>query len=99
MSKDKELMKKAYDRIEEKRQLVESDYYRLKYHVMPPVGFMNDPNGFININGEYHLFFQFNPFYPGKKLVYWGHFKSKDLINWGLLPIALAPGQWYETHI
>lgn len=98
MDKDLELMKKAYDRIEHKKQLVKSDYYRLEYHLMSPVGFINDPNGFINIKGEYHMFYQFNPFYPDYKLTYWGHFKSKDLVNWEEMPIALAPSNWYETH-
>lgn len=98
MNKNEELLKKAYDRIEETKELVESDYYRLKYHIMPPVGLLNDPNGFVQINDEYHLFYQFHPFDTKHGLKYWAHVKSKDLVNWVECPIALAPSEWYETH-
>ncbi|KZL91561.1 glycoside hydrolase family 32 protein [Clostridium magnum] len=98
MNKNEELLKKAYDRIEETKELVESDYYRLKYHIMPPVGLLNDPNGFVQINDEYHLFYQFHPFGTKHGLKYWAHVKSKDLVNWVECPIALAPSEWYETH-
>lgn len=98
MDKNEELLKKAYDRIEETRELVESDYYRLKYHIMPPTGLLNDPNGFVQIKDEYHLFYQFHPFDTKHGLKYWGHVKSKDLVNWQEYPIALAPSEWYETH-
>ncbi|AJA49048.1 sucrose-6-phosphate hydrolase [Clostridium pasteurianum DSM 525 = ATCC 6013] len=96
MNKNEELMKLAYKAISDGKERVNSDYHRLKYHLMPPVGFMNDPNGFININGEYHLFYQLNPLFPKGKKVYWGHVKSIDLVNWQQLPIALSPGDWYD---
>jgi beta-fructofuranosidase len=98
MVKNTELLKKAYHKIEESKDLIKSDYHRLKYHVMPPVGLLNDPNGFIHINGEYHLFYQFHPFDTKHGLKYWGHVKSRDLVNWEEMPIALAPSEWYETH-
>lgn len=98
MNKDCQLIMNAYDRIAETSELVESDYYRLKYHVIPPTGLLNDPNGFIQIYGEYHLFYQFHPFNTAHGLKYWAHVKSKDLVDWQECPIALAPSQWYETH-
>jgi len=101
MENNKELMEIAYSKIKEKKDAVNSDYYRLKYHVLPPVGFLNDPNGFIQINGEYNLFYQFRPFYPneeGRKLTYWGHLKSKDMVNWEEMPLGLAPGDWYDAN-
>ncbi|WP_018247300.1 glycoside hydrolase family 32 protein [Orenia marismortui] len=100
MSKEKKerLLIKANKAIKENRDKVENDYYRLRYHVMAPVGWLNDPNGFIQFNGEYHLCHQFNPVYPEDKLIYWGHYKSKDLVHWEELPIALTPSEWYETH-
>ncbi|WP_259473071.1 glycoside hydrolase family 32 protein [Clostridium estertheticum] len=82
----------------ELNEKVNNDYYRLKYHLMPSVGFLNDPNGFIQFNGEYHLFYQFNPLYPKDKIVYWAHVKSSDLIHWSILSPALCPSEWYETH-
>ncbi len=96
--KNQELMEKAYNRIAEMKELVEQDYHRLKFHVMPPVGLLNDPNGLINIDGTYHLFYQFHPFNTTHGLKYWGHVESKDLINWRQLPIALAPSEWYEKN-
>ncbi|XP_018563655.1 uncharacterized protein LOC108905323 [Anoplophora glabripennis] len=71
--------------------------YRLKYHAMAPIGWINDPNGFIFFQDEYHLFYQYNPYnaYPNK--IHWGHMKSKDLIHWEDLPVALAPDQDYDS--
>lgn len=98
MDKTEELLNRAYECIEKNKDKVNRDYYRLKYHIMPPVGLLNDPNGFIEMNGEYHLFYQFHPFDTKHGLKFWGHVKSRDLVNWEELPIALAPSMWYETH-
>ena len=72
------------------------DPYRLQYHLHPPMNWMNDPNGLIQWNGEYHVFFQHNPFGSNWGSMHWGHFRSKDLINWVLAPIALAPSASYD---
>ena len=63
--------------------------YRLKYHMMPPVGWMNDPNGLIYFNDTFHIFYQFNPYdtRPGKMM--WGYFKSKDLIKYEDCGVAI----------
>lgn len=55
--------------------------YRLKYHVMPPVGWMNDPNGLIYFGGKYHLYYQFNPYDTDTGKMCWGHVVSDDLIS------------------
>lgn len=70
--------------------------YRHEYHFMSPVGWINDPNGFIYFKGEYHLFYQYNPYDSVWGPMYWGHAKSKDLITWEHLPVALAPDQPYD---
>jgi len=98
MGNNTKLIKEANDRIKEMKELAKKDYHRLKYHVMPPTGLLNDPNGFLYINNEYHLFYQFHPFDTKHGLKHWAHIKSKNLVDWELLPIALAPSQWYETH-
>ncbi|KAJ8937021.1 hypothetical protein NQ314_012103 [Rhamnusium bicolor] len=71
--------------------------YRLKYHAMAPIGWINDPNGFIYFRGEYHLFYQYNPYSAVWDTMHWGHAKSKDLVHWEELPVALAPDQIYDT--
>lgn len=90
-----DLVKKTERKYEKE---VQGDYYRQNYHLMPPVGFMNDPNGFIEFDEWYHLFYQYNPVYPEPKKVCWGHVKSKDLVNWEELPSALLPIDWYDNH-
>ncbi|WP_372662197.1 glycoside hydrolase family 32 protein [Cohnella sp.] len=75
---------------------ITEDRYRLQYHLMPPIGWMNDPNGLIYRNGEYHVFYQHYPYAPKQGPMYWGHAKSADLISWEHLPIALAPSEPYD---
>lgn len=73
-----------------------SDDYRLAYHLAPPAGWMNDPNGLVHFRGEYHVFYQHHPYSPQWGPMYWGHAKSTDLVHWEHLPIALAPGDPYD---
>jgi len=98
MKSEEEFFKKAYQAIDLKKEKVENDYYRLNYHIMPPAGLLNDPNGFIQFEDEYHLFYQFNPFATNHGTKLWAHLKSKNLVEWQELPLALAPTQSYETH-
>ncbi|WP_347553156.1 glycoside hydrolase family 32 protein (plasmid) [Pseudalkalibacillus hwajinpoensis] len=72
------------------------DDYRHHYHIMAPIGWINDPNGFIYYRGEYHLFYQYYPYKAEWGPMHWGHAKSKDLINWETAPVALAPDQTYD---
>jgi fructan beta-fructosidase len=76
-----------------------SDQYHPLIHYAPAKGFMNDPNGLIYHQGEYHLFYQHNPFEPKAGHVHWGHAVSPDLVRWRELPIALgetAAGQAFS---
>ncbi|OVE66908.1 glycosyl hydrolase family 32 [Clostridium diolis] len=65
--------------------------YREQYHYSPAKAWANDPNGMVYFNGEYHLFYQYNPDASVWGPMHWGHAVSKDLIHWTELPIALAP--------
>lgn len=65
--------------------------YRHTYHVMPPVGWMNDPNGFCYAFGKYQLFFQFYPYGAAWNSMHWGHYTTEDFVKWQLQPTALAP--------
>ncbi|MEB6549790.1 glycoside hydrolase family 32 protein [Heyndrickxia sporothermodurans] len=70
--------------------------YRLGYHIMAPANWINDPNGLIQYKGEYHVFYQHHPFDENWGPMHWGHVKSKDLVHWEHLPIALTPTEDYE---
>ena len=61
------------------------------FHVASPAQWMNDPNGPIFHKGYYHLFYQLHPYSDGDGPKYWGHVRSRDLVKWEPLPIAVAP--------
>ncbi len=67
------------------------EQYRPIFHFSPKKGWMNDPNGLIYLDGEYHLFFQHYPDTTIWGPMHWGHAVSKDLLNWEELPIAIYP--------
>jgi beta-fructofuranosidase len=72
----------------------QADPARPIFHVISPAQWMNDPNGPIYYKGWYHLFYQLNPFSDesgARALRYWGHVRSRDLVKWQSLPIALWP--------
>lgn len=67
------------------------DPLRPQYHLLPPGGWMNDPNGPIWWKGKYHLFYQLNPHAAIWGDMHWGHALSTDMVHWKHEPVALAP--------
>ncbi len=84
-------MKKAERSIKKFALIANSCPYRPKIHFLPPALWINDPNGTIYHDGFYHLFYQTNPFGAHWNHMHWGHAKSKDLVHWDHLPLALSP--------
>lgn len=71
---------------------------RFSHHFEPNSGWMNDPNGLCFYNGQYHAFFQYNPYAPQWDTMHWGHAVSEDLIHWTQIDTALYPDQPYEDE-
>lgn len=82
---------KPENMIVDSTQVKTGEQYRPAYHFTPKESWMNDPNGMVYFEGEYHLFYQY---YPDDNVwgpMHWGHAVSKDMIHWERLPIALYP--------
>lgn len=75
----------------EKNSRINCDKYKLGFHLMPPTGWLNDPNGLCQFKGIYHVFFQYSPFDANGGEKFWGHYTSKDMISWKYEGVAMAP--------
>ena len=77
---------------------VEADPHRQQFHLQPPVGWLNDPNGLCVYGGQYHAFFQYGPFDVTGGVKHWGHAVSTDLMHWEPLPVMLYPDEPFDCH-
>lgn len=77
---------------------VAADPWRQRFHLMPPVGWLNDPNGLCRCGEWYHVFYQYGPFDATGGVKMWGHYRSRDLLHWEQLPVMLYPDQPWDIH-
>ena len=83
---------------EEKLHLAAADPRRLTYHLEPPVGWLNDPNGLCQKDGVYHIYHQYVPFYPELCSVLWGHVTTKDFIHYEVQEPAIYPDTDWDQN-
>jgi fructan beta-fructosidase len=75
--------------------LASAEAFRPLFHYTPARNWINDPNGLVYFDGEYHLYYQYNP--QGDKWGHmsWGHAVSTDLLHWRELPVAIPEDEHY----
>lgn len=95
-----ELMKQRINKAQMEIDLIKEEVlgsrYRQKYHFMAEAGWINDPNGLIYYKGQYHFFYQYNPYDAYWGAMHWGHAVSDDMLHFTYLPVALAPSESYD---
>lgn len=84
-------------KIENLKSKVKNDPWRLKFHVMPETGWLNDPNGAIQFDGLYHIYYQYVPENPLGGATHWGHMTSKDMVHFKQEPIFMSPDQKFDV--
>jgi beta-fructofuranosidase len=95
-----EIIIRAMDAIRKAAPKAEADPARPIFHVTAPAQWINDPNGPIFHKGYYHMFYQHDPFSDEGRVKFWGHVRSRDLVKWEHLPVALWPSKEAgEDHV
>ena len=93
------VLAKAVRQIEETQEAdIVLQKNRLTHHLMPPTGWLNDPNGLCYFKGRYHVFYQYAPFDANGGLKFWGHYSSADMVNWKDEGTALYPDSVNDCH-
>lgn len=80
------------------REQVALDENRLSYHLIPETGWLNDPNGLCQMDGIYHIYYQYTPFEPTGEIKLWGHYTTRDFIHYDICEPALYPDQDCDAH-
>lgn len=87
-----------YNENEELRVRVKKDSNRLRFHLMPETGWLNDPNGLCQFHGTYHIYYQYTPFEPTGEIKLWGHYTTKDFIHFKNEEPVLYPDTEFDAH-
>lgn len=103
MQAEKKLMSRQmyldqYKISESLKKGVERDPYRLRYHLQPPMGWLNDPNGLCQIGDEFHIYFQYTPFSPEGGTGLWGHMVTDDFIHYKEYEPAIYPDCVWDAN-
>ena len=85
------------DEIRDLHERISKSVYRQTYHVQPVTGLSSDPNGFVQHDGFWHLFYQWCPWGAVHGLKYWYHVTSEDLIHWENAGVGLRPDSFYDN--
>lgn len=72
--------------------------YGQRFHIMPPAGWLNDPNGLCQADGVFHAYFQYAPFDVEGGVKVWGHAASRDLMTWDYVGAPLLPDEPFDCH-
>ncbi len=72
-------------------------FYRLHFHLMPPVGWMNDPNGLCQYGDIYHIFFQYSPLDVNGGMKAWGHYVTKDFVTYEYCGTPFLPDKAFDA--
>ena len=81
---------------EELRKKIKQDPWRLNFHIIPETGWLNDPNGAIQQDGTYHIYYQYVPETPLGGATHWGHMTSDDMVHFKQEPIFLSPTEPFD---
>lgn len=81
---------------QENMQKVAAEKNRCHFHLMAPVGWLNDPNGLSYFGDRYHVFFQYSPFAVNGGMKLWGHYTSKDLVQYKYEGAPFLPDETYD---
>lgn len=72
---------------------------KLKYHLMPRKGWLNDPNGLVYFKGHYHIFYQADEDdLQGRANKSWGHYSTKDFVTYTQHDLAILPDSKYDQN-
>ena len=95
---EENLYKKIKEQIDEYYQKEDDNIWKNDFHIEMPFGLVNDPNGLSYYNGEFYIFYQWNPFGCEHKNKHWGLVKTKDFINFSKPKIVLKPIDWFDKN-